>query len=157
MIHGTQLYDNPRLLYSHPLPPIQAKLPIMSSLPLFMSSCCRRFAAIVTPSSRLLPLPLTLPFLPSLVCTAAVADIAAVLLLLLLPSSRLAASAKPSQVRASAVSAAVSVALLLPPSYHRSILRRRRRCHLVADIASRSSLHFRHRYRCRLFASVDSF
>ena len=101
-----------------------------------MVSLCRRFIALVTPSSRRLPLPLPFSFLPSPVYNAAVVEISAVLSLILMPSSCLVTAAKSSQVRASTFAAAVANALLFWPSYHKPILHQRRGCHLVAAISA---------------------
>ena len=119
-----------------------------------MLSRRRRFAAIVTPSLRHLLLLLLFSLPPSPVCTAAVAAIDAVLSLLLLPSSRLTASVNPIRVRASDVAAAVAVVSLLPPSYHKPSLCRRRRCYLVAAVAAEPSLHRRRCYLCHLVSVI---
>ena len=143
MAHTSRTIHRNLLLYSQALPPSQTKLAPTPSLLTFLSSCHRRFATKGTPSSRLLPLSLTLPFPPILVCTAAIPAIAAVSLLIFLLSSRFTAASKPSQVHASAVAAADAVVLLLPPSYHKPSLRRRRRCHLVAAVSTESSSYHR--------------
>ena len=144
-----------QLLFTQPMHPSKTKLTPTPFLPLLISSHCHRFAAIVTPSSCHLPLPLPFPLPPSPVSTSAITDISSISLLLLLPSIRLAAASKPIQVCTSVVTSAVTVVLLLPPSYHKLSLRRLRCCYLDAAVSTESSSHRFRRYRCRLVADIS--